>query len=100
MDPVPERRDLAQRLEASVVLDAAEDNVVEAIRDPTEGEGAEAAADFSGNPQARNWALDSVRIWGRVAFVREGNPTTITPSPRCQTSKSPWWARESFGCGS
>lgn len=82
VDMVPERMTLAQKLGASVVLNAAEDNVVEAIRDLTDGEGAEAAADFSGNPQARNWALDCVRIWGRVAFVGEGNLTTINPSPQ------------------
>jgi len=38
--------------------------------------------DYSGNPQARNNALDCVRIWGRVAFVGEGNLTTINPSPQ------------------
>ena len=40
------------------------------------------AIDYSGNPQARNNALDCVRIWGRVAFVGEGNLTTINPSPQ------------------
>ena len=82
VDLVPERLDLARKLGANTVLDASRDDVVHIIREMTEGEGAEAAADFSGNPQARNQALDCVRIWGRVAFVGEGNLTTINPSPQ------------------
>ena len=82
VDLVPERLELARKLGASTVLDASKDDVVRIVREITEGEGAEAAADFSGNPQARNQALDCVRIWGRVAFVGEGNLTTINPSPQ------------------
>jgi propanol-preferring alcohol dehydrogenase len=40
------------------------------------------AIDYSGSPQARVNALDCARIWGRVAFVGEGNETTIRPSPQ------------------
>jgi propanol-preferring alcohol dehydrogenase len=48
----------------------------------TEGEGAEVAIDYSGSPEARNNALDCVRIWGRVAFVGGRSATTINPSPQ------------------
>ena len=82
VDLVPERMELARKLGASTVLDASKEDVVHIIREMTEGEGAEASADFSGNPQARNQALDCVRIWGRVAFVGEGNLTMINPSPQ------------------
>lgn len=82
IDLIPERLDLAKRLGASTVIDASTEAPIEIIREMTEGEGAEAAADFSGSPEARNNALDSVRIWGRVAFVGEGNLTTINPSPQ------------------
>jgi threonine dehydrogenase-like Zn-dependent dehydrogenase len=82
VDPVAERRELARGLGASIVLDPTQVDVVPTVREITEGEGAESAGDFSGNPQARNQALDCVRIWGRVAFVGEGNLTTINPSPQ------------------
>jgi len=92
-DLVPERLELAKKLGASVVIDASKQDPVKVVMDMTDGEGAEASADFSGNPQARNNALDSVRIWGRVAFVGEGNLTTVNPSRRCFTSNSPSMAR-------
>jgi threonine dehydrogenase-like Zn-dependent dehydrogenase len=67
---------------ADVVINPQEVDAVAAIRDLTEGEGAEATADFSANPIARNQALDAARIRGRVAFVGEGHTTTINPSPQ------------------
>jgi threonine dehydrogenase-like Zn-dependent dehydrogenase len=82
VDLVPERMALARQLGAVEVLDARDKNLVHLIREMTEGEGAEAAIDYSGNPVARNNALDCVRIWGRVAFVGEGHTTTINPSPQ------------------
>ena len=82
VDLIPERLQLAKELGADVVLHAQDEDPVAAIRGMTEGEGTEVAIDYSGNPQARNNALDCVRIWGRVAFVGEGNTTTITPSPQ------------------
>jgi threonine dehydrogenase-like Zn-dependent dehydrogenase len=82
IDLIPERLALAEKLGADVVIHATEQDPVAIIRDLTEGEGAEVAIDYSGNPQARNNALDCVRIWGRVAFVGEGNLTTINPSPQ------------------
>ena len=82
VDLVPERLELARQLGADVVIDASAQDPVEVIRDLTGGEGAEVTIDYSGNPTARNNALDCARIWGRVAFVGEGNTTTITPSPQ------------------
>jgi threonine dehydrogenase-like Zn-dependent dehydrogenase len=82
VDPVAERRALATQLGAQTVLDPRETDPVLAVRALTEGEGAEAAMDCSANPLARNQALDCARIWGRVAFIGEGNATTINPSPQ------------------
>lgn len=82
VDLIPERLALAKELGASTVIDTSKEDAVAVVRELTDGEGAEAAADFSGNPQARNNALDCVGIWGRVAFVGEGNLTTINPSPQ------------------
>jgi threonine dehydrogenase-like Zn-dependent dehydrogenase len=82
IDLVPERLELAKQLGADEVLDGSKLSSVEAIRDLTHGEGADVAIDYSGSAEGRNSALDAVRIWGRVAFVGEGNRTTITPSPQ------------------
>jgi len=82
VDVVQERVEMAARLGAKLTINASQDDPVRLIRQATEGEGAETTADFSGNPQARCNALDSARIWGRVAFVGEGNTLTVSPSPQ------------------
>ena len=82
VDVVPERMALARELGAWQVIDARQQNPVAAIRELTDGQGAEVAIDYSANPQARNNALDCVGIYGRVAFVGEGNQTTFNISPQ------------------
>jgi len=83
LDMIPERLDLAAALGADRVIDLrSESDPVRAIQAFGGGEGVEAAGDFSGSPLARSQALDCVRVWGRVAFVGEGNKTTIEPSPQ------------------
>jgi len=82
VDLVPERVALARRLGADTVIDASHSDPVPVIKDLTDGEGAHVAMDYSGSAIGRNYALDAVRIWGRVAFVGEGNTTTIEPSPQ------------------
>ena len=81
-DLIPERLELAKDLGADSVIDVRETDPVQVVKEMTGGEGAEAAGDFSGNPQARSNALDSVRVWGRVTWVGEGNETSIYPSPQ------------------
>ena len=77
VDVLPERLELAKRLGADAVIDAVSHNPVEAIRDLTRGEGADATLDATGIPEVRNNALDSAMLWGRVCFVGEGGATTI-----------------------
>jgi threonine dehydrogenase-like Zn-dependent dehydrogenase len=55
---------------------------VEAIRELTHGEGAPAALDCTGRPEARVNAVDAAMLWGRVCFVGEGNTTTFDVSPQ------------------
>lgn len=81
VDISPERRDLAKEFGADIVLDPRELDPVAAIRDLTHGEGAEAALDCTGNPQARVNAVKSAAIWGRVCFVGESNKTEFDVSP-------------------
>ena len=79
VDVVPERLALAERLGAEVAIDAGKDPV-EAIRDLTDGEGADAALDATGLAQARINTVDSTRPWGRVCFVGEGGETRFNVS--------------------
>lgn len=81
VDVVPERLELARRHGAEVTINAAETDPVEAIRSLTHGEGADAALDCTGNPEARVNAVRCARIFGRVCFVGEGNTTTFNVSP-------------------
>ena len=80
VDVIQERLDLGKRLGADVVIDASKDNPVDAIRELTGGDGASATLDATGNPEARNNALDSAMLWGRACFVGERNPTTFDVS--------------------
>jgi len=80
VDVLPERLELARKLGADIVVDASADDPVKAIRGLTDGEGVDASLDATGIPQARINAVDSAKLWGRVCFVGEGNPTTFDVS--------------------
>lgn len=80
VDMIDERLALAKELGVDYVVNGRVDNVVERIRLITEGKGADAAVDCSGNTHAENQALDCVCPHGRVAFVGECRESTIKPS--------------------
>ena len=82
VDVVPERIEMAGRLGADHVIDSSKDDPVQAIKELTRGEGADAVLDATGLAQVRNNALDAVALWGRVCFVGEGNPTTFDVSEK------------------
>jgi L-iditol 2-dehydrogenase len=79
IDPLPARREFAAALGADHVLDTTEDPV-SGIRRLTDGLGADAAIDCSGNNAAQNAALDATRSLGKVAFIGESRETTINTS--------------------
>jgi len=81
VDPAGERLKLATELGADQTIDPRRDDPVQAIRELTRGEGADATLDCTGVPDARVAAVKSARIWGRVCFVGEGNTTTFDISP-------------------
>ena len=81
VDLAPERLDLAKEFGADHVINPASDEPVQAIRDLTRGEGAQATLDCTGKPEARLGAVRAARSWGRVCFVGEGNHVTIEVSP-------------------
>uniref|UniRef100_UPI001C30EE9A zinc-binding dehydrogenase n=1 Tax=Bacillus sp. GbtcB15 TaxID=2824760 RepID=UPI001C30EE9A len=80
VDMLDERLELAKNLGADYTINGKELNVLEEINRITNGAGADAAIDCSGNPFAENDALDCVKAHGRVAFIGESKETTIKPS--------------------
>ena len=73
VDMIEERRDLASSMGARDLIDPAASDPVEAIMDLTGGVGAEAGADYSGNPQAQEAMLASAAKGARVAIVGVGD---------------------------
>ena len=81
VDVGTERLDLAREFGADEVVDASEVDPVQAIRELTHGEGAEATLDCTGNATARANTVRSAQNWGRACFVGEGGEVNLTPSP-------------------
>jgi threonine dehydrogenase-like Zn-dependent dehydrogenase len=81
VDPLPERRALACELGADVALDSSAGSVVDAIRELTHGEGADATLDCTGNSDARANCAKAARPWGRVCFVGEQGTATFDMTP-------------------
>jgi threonine dehydrogenase-like Zn-dependent dehydrogenase len=81
VDVGTERLDLARDFGADEVVDASEVDPVEAIRDLTHGEGAEATLDCTGNATARANTVRSAQNWGRACYVGEGGNVELNPSP-------------------
>ena len=80
LDISVERRELATQFGADEVVDPLANDVVEAIRDLTHGEGAQKTLDCSSNPEARRDAVRSVRTWGTACYVGERGEVTLDVS--------------------
>ena len=80
LDISKERRDLATKFGADEVVDPIANDVVEAIRDLTHGEGAQKSLDCSSNSEARRSAVQAVRVWGTACFVGETGDVTFDVS--------------------
>jgi threonine dehydrogenase-like Zn-dependent dehydrogenase len=80
VDAVPERVALAQELGLLDVAIVADEGALSAIQSGTDGHGAEAVIDCSGNPNGRFLAIQGTRQWGRCAFVGEGSTVAFEPS--------------------
>ncbi|MCL4533671.1 MAG: zinc-binding dehydrogenase [Bacteroidetes bacterium] len=81
IDTMEERLALAKRFGADEVIDASKTDPVAAIRELTNGEGAECALDCTGKDAARVNMLKSTKLWGRACLVGEGGTLTVEPSP-------------------
>ena len=79
VDPVPERRQLAERLGASLTIDPTSANTRSAVLDFTRGRAAEASIDTSGNPRALSEALDVLKPNGTMVVLAATTPWTVDP---------------------
>jgi len=77
----PERMKLARQFGADAVLDATKEDVVDAIKELTRGEGADLSLDCTGAAAARRAAVRCVRTWGTACYVGEGGDVTLDVSP-------------------
>jgi threonine dehydrogenase-like Zn-dependent dehydrogenase len=81
VDPSEERRRLACQLGAEVGIDPVVTPPVEAIRELTHGEGADATLDCTGDAEARANCAKAARAWGRACFVGERGTATFDMTP-------------------
>lgn len=81
VDPSAERRILSQQMGASVVLDPSALDPVDAIRELTHGEGADATLECSGNSEARVQCARAARPWGRACYVGAHGTATFEMTP-------------------
>jgi threonine dehydrogenase-like Zn-dependent dehydrogenase len=81
VDPIAERRKLAEDLGAWKSIDPAQTSPVEAVYELTHGKGADTTLDATGIAEVRANAVRSTRIWGRSCLVGEGGTVTFEPTP-------------------
>jgi L-iditol 2-dehydrogenase len=79
VDLEPERRDLARKLGADVVLDPQETDVAREVAQATEGRGADVAFEAVGIPATVKTAIAAVRRGGTVTLVGNLSPTADVP---------------------
>ena len=80
LDVGEERLQRAAAFGAEVLIDPSVDDAVVAIRELTDGEGAEFSLDCSAASSARRAALQCVRTWGQACYVGEGGDVTVDVS--------------------
>ena len=72
VDVAQQRVDSARAFGADAVINSAETDVVQAVRDLTHGRGAEVVIETSGATVAARQALEVAATWGRVCFIGLG----------------------------
>ena len=77
VEGVPYRVNLAKELGAEVVLDPADDDLLEKIKALTGGVGVDKAVDCSAAAAAQRLCVEAVRTKGQVGFPGEGGDFTI-----------------------
>jgi threonine dehydrogenase-like Zn-dependent dehydrogenase len=81
LDTANERLQRASDFGADIVINPnGTGDVVQAIREATQGLGAHLALDASSSPLARAQAVRCLRTWGKACFVGEGDAVTLDVS--------------------
>jgi len=80
VDSQPYRANLAKELGADVTLNPNDENILEQIRELTNGVGVDKAVDCSGASQAHRLMVDAVRRKGQATFVGEGGEFPLAAS--------------------
>ena len=81
IDVAPARLQHALRLGADATLNPTAGDPVNGVRELTDGEGADATLDCTGNATARAQTVRSARVFGRACYVGEGGTVELEPSP-------------------
>ena len=78
-DPKPDRLEIARRLGASVVTDSADQAVVEASLEASDGRGSDLVIEAAGYDDSRAQAIDCAAKFGHVGYF--GYPQSAAPMP-------------------
>jgi NDMA-dependent alcohol dehydrogenase len=81
VDPVAAKREMAVQLGATHTLDPATDDVVEAVRSLTAGDGADYAFEAAGRSELVTQAFDATRRGGTIVAVGVPGPTAQVTLP-------------------
>ncbi|HXF64702.1 MAG TPA: zinc-binding dehydrogenase [Caldilineaceae bacterium] len=71
VEPNPHRAKRARQMGADAVLDPRDPQIVDQIKDLTEGRGVDCALDCSGTVKAQRLCIDAARRKGKVSFIGE-----------------------------
>jgi D-arabinose 1-dehydrogenase-like Zn-dependent alcohol dehydrogenase len=80
-DTNPERLARALEFGAAEVIDPANMDVIDRVKELTRGKGADFSLDTSASLLARATAVRSTRVWGTACFVGSGGQVTLNVSP-------------------
>lgn len=80
VDPVQGRRELAESLGAGRTVDPTTSETKSVVMEITQGRGAEASVDCSGNPAAQSEALGILRSKGKMLVLAATAPWTFDPA--------------------
>ena len=81
IDIAPARLEHARRLGADATLNPSDGDPIARVRELTDGDGADATLDCTGNAMARAQTVRSARVFGRACYVGEGGTVELEPSP-------------------
>lgn len=82
VESIPWRAQRARQMGAEAVLDPRDADIVDRIKELTDGRGVDCALDCAGQVQAERLCIDAARRRGKVAFVGEcGDELAIRVSP-------------------